>query len=144
MATTVVFLTSASTSPWSRPQNWGDVGHQVEMVGAGGNGATNSTSAAGAGGGGAYAKLTWLSGLMGTTTPFAVKAAGTDTTSPGTATATYWEGTTNTNSYPAFPGLAAVTRTGGTGGAVPTRLWNVAVVVSPCASVIIRVSGLTH
>src|SRR5215469_8792452 len=55
------------------------------------------------------------------------------------------------------PTLAAVTENepglmltfgaagGGTGGApVPTKLWKVAVVVRPAASVMIRVSGFTH
>ena len=54
----IVFLTSASTSPWSRPSDWNDVGHTVELVGAGGQSgaaidwSTSGRGGAGGGGGG--------------------------------------------------------------------------------------------
>jgi len=115
---TTVFLTSASSSPWPRPGDWSDAGHQIELGGCGGKGGpglsitTDGFYAAGAGGGGgAYSKLTFSSGSLGSTTSFAIAAQNISSGDQDT-TATYWEGTTNTNSYESQSGFA------GTAGSV--------------------------
>jgi hypothetical protein len=106
---TTVFITSAATSPWSLPGDWVNAGHQVELIGCGGNGngggtGANSSGSAG-GGGGAYYKLTAPSGTLGGTTPFAVKA--NNTVNSNDTNATFWEGTTTTNTYEARCGTSA-------------------------------------
>src|SRR6516225_824156 len=93
---TVIFLTSASTSPWTRVADWSDSGHTVEIVGCGGKSgaaATGaaSTSAAGGGGGG-YQKLTWSSVAMTSTMAFEIKSNNTLAANI-TANATCWEAT---------------------------------------------------
>ena len=118
---TQVFLTSASTSPWTRPGDWADPGHTIDLVGCGGNGANGTVASAASGsggGGGGYLKLTFSSGNLGATTAFAVKASNASTADQNTS-ATFWEGTTTTNTYEAQCGNAglntATNAAGGTG-----------------------------
>src|SRR4029453_6891406 len=86
---TQVFLTSASTSPWSKPGDWADAGHTVELVGAGGDGGVGSTGGGArpgaSGGGGAYLQCTYSSGALGATTPFKISADNTSTSDADTA-----------------------------------------------------------
>jgi hypothetical protein len=116
---TIIILTSASSSPLNRPDDWIDLGHTVEGVGCGGNGAAGSTGVSGrgggGGGGGVYCRLTYSSGNLGTTTSFQVIASNSSTSS-STTNATYWEGTTNTNSYGFQAGQAGSTTTHGVAG----------------------------
>src|SRR5689334_13646737 len=116
---TQVFLTSASTSPWNRPVDWTDAGHQVELVGCGGNGGAGGTGVSGKGGSGgsagAYSALTSPSGNLGSTTSFAIAASNSSTASKDT-NATFWEGTTTTNTYESQCGFAGASN-GGAGAA---------------------------
>src|SRR5215831_14631530 len=118
---TVVFLTSASTSPWSKPGDWTDAGHTVELIGGGarGNPPATGTSGRGGGGGGAggYCGCSGtVTGTMGSTTPFAVGSNNTTTSQLGTAAA-YWQATSSGNCYQAAAGVASATATsGGSGG----------------------------
>lgn len=123
----VVFLTSASVSPWSLPGDWQDAGHTVELVGAGGQGfqSTTGTSYVGGSGGagGGYTKLSASAANWTTSIAFAVSAQSTSATR--TTNATYWENTTNTNSYYAEAGAGAAAagasnaaQTGGSGNQV--------------------------
>lgn len=108
---TQVFLTSASTSPWSRPADWGaGLGHTVELVSCGGNGFSPATATNGGngGGGGGYNKLTYSSGSLGSTTAFQIAASNSNTSYVVTSS-TIWEGTTATNSYECKAGLAGLT-----------------------------------
>ena len=55
--TTVVFLTIASSSPWTVPGDWDNAANTIEGLGSGGQGYTEGFgNGAGGGGGGAYAK----------------------------------------------------------------------------------------
>src|SRR5215468_5782053 len=105
--TTVVFILSSDTSPFSKPGDWSDSGHTVELVSCGGNGGagTRGTSGVGAGGGGggAYYLLTYSSGAMASTTPFAI-GANNSTAFVSDINATFWEGTSATNTYEAKAG----------------------------------------
>src|SRR5215469_11040701 len=105
------FLTSASGTSFSRPGDWTDAGHTVELVGAGGNGGnggTGTSTQCGSGGaGGGYYKLTYSSGALGASTSFTCGAAGSgSSTSSHDTAATFWEGTTTTNTYEGQAGLA--------------------------------------
>src|SRR5262249_20083491 len=60
---------------------------------------------------GAYYGLAYSSGALGSTTSFAVKASNSITTTDQDTNATFWEGTSTTNTYEAQCGRA------GTGGA---------------------------
>src|SRR6516164_5393226 len=121
---TVVFLTSASVSPWGLPGDWTNAGHQIEIVGCGGQAgaATSGTGGdgGGGGGGGAYTKLVSPSGSLGSTTPFQVVANNTSTAN-GTGSASIWEATAVSNSYYAEAGLAGSANTGGVGGVSNTN-----------------------
>lgn len=112
---TVVFLTSASSSPWDRPGDFTDAGHTVEMVGCGGNGGAGgrgaNTPASRGGSGGGYLGLSNPSGTLGATTPFAVKASNATNLDFDT-NATFWEGTTTTNTYEAECGSAGTATVG--------------------------------
>ena len=87
---TQVFLTTSDTSPWTRPADWADAGHIVELLGAGGQGGAGSTGTGyiggGGGGGGAYTKLIWSAAALPSTVPFKIgvgsvgNAAGNATT----------------------------------------------------------------
>ena len=87
---TQVFLTTSDTSPWTRPADWVDAGHIVELLGAGGQGGAGSTGTSyiggGGGGGGAYTKLVWSAAALPSTVPFKIgvgnvgNAAGNATT----------------------------------------------------------------
>ena len=106
---TQVFLTSASTSPWTKPGDvGGGIGHTVELIGAGGRSGTNSTGVNGragaGGGGGAYMKLTQSANFLPTTTAFQIAAECTSTTY-NVANSTIWQGTNATNTHEAKAGL---------------------------------------
>ncbi len=104
---TQIFKTSADASPFNLPGDWTDTGHTVELVGSGGQGGSGNSGTSwlpgSGGGGGAYGKLTYSSGILGSTTAFAIAA---QSTTPGNhdTFATYWEGTTTTNTYEAKAG----------------------------------------
>ncbi|MDR3607715.1 MAG: hypothetical protein P4M08_10080, partial [Oligoflexia bacterium] len=103
--TTVVFLTTSSTSPWTVPTGCTSI--QVECAGSGGTGSAGTTSSGGAGGGGgAYARLSALAVTPGNTIPFQVGTAG--------GTATTWLKSTST--VVADYGVNASGTTAGTGG----------------------------
>src|SRR5262252_640700 len=105
---TVVFLTNASTSPWSKPGDWvsaDDGRHTAELLGNGASSLANTTGAnSGAksgGSGGAYMKLATPSGSIGSSIPFACSAGTAPYSVDQNTWATYWENTTNSNSYQA-------------------------------------------
>jgi len=102
MATVVVFLTSGTS--YSRPSDWTDAGHTVELIGCGGVGGAGLTGSGNfcgcGGGGGAYLKLTYSSGALGSSTSYGVKTTNSSTTDNDT-NATFWLGTTTTNTYEA-------------------------------------------
>ena len=129
---TVVLLTSASTSPWTRPGDWTDAGHTVNLVGCGGRGgpATTGTSyrSGSGGGGGGHGLFTYSSGALASTTLFAVKIDSTSATS-GTD-ATYWQNTSAVSPYQrALAGQVGATATsGGSAGAGTTQTGTGAVV----------------
>ena len=105
MTTTVVFLTSASTSPWTVPADVTSV--QVECIGPAGNGSAATSSQTGAGGGGgAYVINTSYAVTAGDTIPFSVPAA-------GSGTPTYFNSSTT---IAAAPGANASGTTPGAGG----------------------------
>src|SRR5215471_3612351 len=88
-----VFLTKASSSPWTVPSDFGSF-VSIDTIGAGGSGgcrsATGSTSASGGGGGGwsrcLGSDLTGLGTIVPgvTTFPFIVGSGGAGKTSTGT------------------------------------------------------------
>jgi len=121
MANTVVLILNGDTSPWSVPGGFPAAGHTAELIGPGGNGGAGATGAGrnfgGSGAGGGYGKFTYSSGTVGATIAFSVPAAGTSTSS-GDTNATFWQGTSTTNTNEAQAGLAGVapgsaTTTGG-------------------------------
>ena len=121
---TVVFLTSASTSPWSKPGDWADAGHQIELVGCGGISGAGSTGTSGrgggGGGGGAYTELDYSSGALSATTAFYV---GINTALTTNVVSTKWGSSSAaalTNSYYAENGRAGSTVTAGAGGSGTT------------------------
>ena len=124
---TVVFLTNASTSPWTRPADWTDAGHTLNLVGAGGIGGVAATGTSyrsgGGGGGGAHALLTYTSGALASTTAFFIGInIPTNVFLDG---ATKWgisTGTGVTNSYYAQCGGGSVATTAGTGGTATTTV----------------------
>src|SRR6185436_19849872 len=107
--TTIVILLAASTSPFAKPSDWTDAGHLAEQLSSGakgGDGSTGTSRRGGSGGGaGVYAKLTYSSGSLGSTTAFAVKDNNT-LTSYNVSSSTIWVGTTASNSFEAKAGLA--------------------------------------
>lgn len=117
---TQVFLISSSSSPWSKPSDWTDAGHTVELVGAGGQGPVPGSRGSGGGAGGAYMKLTRSSGTLGATTAFQIKSNITNT-SYNVADSTIWQGTNATNTHEAKSGLAGLAISGGTGAAGVTN-----------------------
>ncbi len=88
---TTVFLVNGSTSPYNKPSDWNDAGHQIELVGCGGTSGASSTGTSGrgggGGGGGAYVELDYSSGALSATTAFYV-GINSATSANGTAIAT--------------------------------------------------------
>ena len=75
---TVIYLDTASSSPWSVPADWNNGNNSIECIGAGGGG-TNASESGGAGGG-AYARSINLT-LSGTVVfGVGVGGAGTNNT----------------------------------------------------------------
>ncbi len=108
---TQVFLTTASSSPWSVPGDFDPAGHTVELLGAGGNGATGTTGANPRGGGGGsaggYGLFTYASGSVGASIDFLVGAGGAQT-------GAVWQQTSQvTDSLNAYSGNNASGSTGG-------------------------------
>ena len=116
---TVVFITSSGTSPWNKPGDWTDAGHTVELVGCGGQSGAGSTGTSGRGGGGGagggYTLLTYSSGAMGSSTPFACKSNATAGSGSASFT-TFWEDTGATNAYEGQNGGQGSTTSAGSGG----------------------------
>jgi hypothetical protein len=80
MVDTVVFLTTADTSPWTVPADWNNAANTIECIGGGGGGGGGRNAACvisggGGGAGGGYAKVSNLT-LSGTAA-FQVGIAGT-------------------------------------------------------------------
>src|SRR5580765_3461722 len=125
---TTIFLTSASTSPLTKPVDWSDAGHTVELVGTGGTSGASSTGTSGrgggGGGGGAYVELDYSSGALSATTAFFV-GINSATSANGTAIATKWGSASNTvvtNSYYAEAGRAGSTTNQGVRGQATTTV----------------------
>lgn len=102
---TVVYLTTASSSPWTVPADWNNAANTVECIGAGGGSVVFSVDSSQGGNGGSYAIVTNLT-LTGTIA-FVVGAGGTPSSTLGGST--YFNG--------ASVAGASVGATGGTGGA---------------------------
>jgi hypothetical protein len=77
---TVVFLSVASSSPWTVDGTWNNASNMIEVIGGGGSGgsAQGTTASSGGGGGGAYCSISNAS-LSGTAA-FGVGAGGTGVT----------------------------------------------------------------
>src|SRR5437763_912805 len=89
---TIVILTTANSSPWTKPGDWNDSANTVEAIGGGGGGgkaaapATLGGSSGGGGGGAAYTKATNVTLSGNPTFTVGVKGNGGATPSSGTDT----------------------------------------------------------
>ena len=126
---TVVFLTNASTSPWTRPGNWTDAGHTLNMVGCGGQGGPTLTGtgyrSGSGGGGGGHALFTYSSGALAATVDFFVGI--NNTTTGRTASATKWgsaSSTVVTNAYYIECGAVGINAGAGGGAGIGTTTIN--------------------
>lgn len=126
---TVVFLDNGSTSPWSRPGDWSDAGHTVNLLGCGGSGGTAPTTGTAArsgpgAGGGAHVLLTRTAGALGATVPFLITNNNTSTTVRTTGVATCWGSATFANCRYAESGesggVGGTDTAGGLGGSATT------------------------
>lgn len=122
-ATTTVFLTTADTSPWTVPNNWGGM-VSVEVIG-GGQGGTNGANGGngGKGGdGGGYAKITTgITITAGSTISFQVGTGGGAGTNGGDT----WFSSTSTvlanGGGSATARIGSVTYAGGAGGTASSK-----------------------
>jgi len=111
--TYTIYLTHASTSPWTVPANWNNASNTIVAIGPGGNGANGASNASpggGGGGGGAYSAITNAVFKGGQSVPFGVPAGG-----GGTATSTF---VSSTATVAANGGGNASAGTAGTAGTV--------------------------
>lgn len=118
---TVILLTSASSAPWTVPNDWVDAGHTVNLVGSGGNGFAGTTGTSGlggaGGGGGGFTLLTYSSGNFLTGQTYGFQCKGGNATNDFTTNAACWEAFTSTNSYYSATGLPGTSNVGnGLGG----------------------------
>ncbi len=117
MATITVILTSASTSPWVRPADFGAL-VSVEAIGGGASGGAvrgQANGAATGGGAGGYSKIT--TDTIGATVPFVIGAGGAArvvTTNVATAGAAGGNTTWNSGTCVAAGGSAGGAATNGT------------------------------
>ena len=111
---TTVYLTSASSSPWTLPGDWPGSG-QIECIGAGGGGndGVGGVGGGGGGGGGAYAKTNSVT--IGSNPSFQVGVGGLNGPAGGNGTDTWLS---NTGSAPTSTseGCLADAGNGGTVG----------------------------
>jgi hypothetical protein len=103
----LIFLTTASVSPWTPPGDWPGFADRVELIGAGGNGFGRiaATRGGSGGGGGAYVALAG---------PYTVGAGATFVVAAGGSAANT---TFNSSAFVATPGANATLALGGSGGA---------------------------
>lgn len=113
---TVIYLTTASTSPWTVPSDWNSSNNTIEVIGGGGGGSPSAGGNDGAGaGGGAYSKISNLTLTPGGTAAFQVGGGGAASTTGGD---TWFNGATlAASSVGAKAGTGASGITAGTGGA---------------------------
>ena len=120
-ATTTVFLTTADTSPWTVPTNWGGM-VSIEVIG-GGQGGKRGTSGGngGKGGdGGGYAKITsGFTTTAGSQISFQVGTGGSEGATPGSGGDTWFNSTSTVlanGGGSATARVGSTTYAGGTGG----------------------------
>ncbi len=117
MTTTVVFLTTADTSPWTVPSDWNNASNSVRTIGAGGGGAHSTVAQVGSGGGGGgWSEITNLTLTPLGSVQFQVGVGG-----PGGVSTGAPNGTTGTDTWfnGASLGASSVGAKGG-GGATPS------------------------
>lgn len=74
-----VFITVASVSPWTVPNDWNSASNSIEVIGGGGSGGmVGIGEGGGGGGGGGYSIIKNLSLTTGNTVQFSVGAGGTN------------------------------------------------------------------
>lgn len=112
------YLTTADSSPWTKPGDWNDSDNTIEVIGGGGGGGAG-TSGGGGGGGGAYSISTNVT-VSGATAVFGVGTGGTSEVSGGNTwfnATSFANCTTSTTCASAAGGTAGSNATAGSGGA---------------------------
>jgi hypothetical protein len=132
---TIIYLTTASSSPWTVPSDWSSTDNTIECIGGGGGAAFDvATIQYGAGGGGGgYSKINNVSLVPGGSVTFQVGAggaAGSNGTDGIAGGDTWFNGTTFTGSSVGAKGgggglhggAPSYLATGGGGGAVASGI----------------------